>query len=293
MNQELTRKNLKYFRKENGMSQADLAKELSFGRSIISEYESGRKTITDDSAMRFADYFDVEYSDFISCDFEEMELVRIGSDLFYEKMSLFLPIAKSDQALKNKRFKEAVEKHEQIFDQLSKLKSTSYSPLLLLGNMRECTREYAELMKETSCASESAVNYLGLFIFLELLMSNVRKIIESIDYPNVILNQLKEQAPSMKNKLEGVEEEDKKKAKLITEMVSGDEVQKGMTELIKVIKQSPEWKDVGDYYIAIRYAWNSVDNDLSPGMNYRIGSEMLESFAKIGNPYATAILKLI
>lgn len=292
MNQEITRKNLKFFRKENGLSLAKLGEIRGFSKSTISEYESGKKTITADSALNFADYFEIEYADFVSCDFEEMEKTEIGSESFYENLALFLPIVKSELALKNTAFKKTVEKHEKIYDSLKKMNPNSCNPAWYFNDIQSCAGEYLGLKDDPNCTGEAAVNYLGLILFLELWMSSFRKLIESIDYPNIMMNKLEENSPELKIRLEGADEEEKKKAKLVTEIFSGAQFKDGINDLIKFLKQSPQWKDIGDYYIAMRYVWGSVENDLSPGMNYRIGSEMLQAFADVGNPYAAAILNL-
>ena len=292
MNQELTRKNLIYFRKENNLTQAVLAKELMYSRSTISEYESGKKPITDDAAMRMAEYFEVEYTDFISCNFEDMERMEIGSELFYDNLALFLPIVKSEQALKNTKFTEAVEMHEKIYVTLKRVDASLFNPMMLLFDIRSCVGKYLSISNDPDCSEEAFVNSLGLIMFLEFWMSSARKVIESIDNPNITSNKLTEKAPGIKIRLESAEEDEKKQAKLAIEAFLGARFKNGVSDIIQAIKQSSLWKDVGDYYLAMRYVWGSVDNDLSPGMNYRIGNEMLLTFADVGNPYAAAVLSL-
>lgn len=41
-----------------------------------------------------------------------------------------------------------------------------------------------------------------------------------------------------------------------------------------IIKKSPNWSDLADYYLALQYIWNLVDNDLDWGFNQRIGMEI-------------------
>ena len=46
------------------------------------------------------------------------------------------------------------------------------------------------------------------------------------------------------------------------------------------------WSELGDYYLALQYVWNIVDNDFTPEFNNRIGSEMLDALVSVKNRYA-------
>ena len=290
MDRELIRKNLKYFRKENKMRQQDLADELGLeSKSTISEYETGKKDISWDVANKIAEYFNVEYADLVSCDFAEMDKMEIGSAFFYEKINIFLPIVKSDQALKNKEFQRTVEKHEKLFNNIQ---TQLYNPLMMMREIANCGQSYEALSRVTECSCEAKVNNLGLTLFAELLFNTAKVLLNSIDTPNVILNQVEKNSSLKRYQLETIDESDKKKAVEAVGLITSSEMQKKIVDSIKEIRKSLDWRDVGDYYLAMRYAWGITGSDLTLGMSYRVGSEMLISLADVGNPYAEAVLNL-
>lgn len=53
---------LRLTRVYHDMSKAELARELGFSRSFITELESGSKKVTIETLQRYADYFDIPVS---------------------------------------------------------------------------------------------------------------------------------------------------------------------------------------------------------------------------------------
>lgn len=63
-------KNLKYLRKENNLSQNNLAKKLNVNQTIIARWEDENREPTISSAVKVAEYFEVNIDDLISVDLE-------------------------------------------------------------------------------------------------------------------------------------------------------------------------------------------------------------------------------
>lgn len=61
--------------------------------------------------------------------------------------------------------------------------------------------------------------------------------------------------------------------------------QEGMLQLIRLLKQSENYGDLADYYLAMRYVIGMVANDYSDDLNKTIGMEMLMAYASLGNQY--------
>ena len=70
------------------------------------------------------------------------------------------------------------------------------------------------------------------------------------------------------------------------------EIKDEMAEWLLAVKKSGEWSNLADYYLALRYVLNLVDNDLDWGYNQRIGIEMMYSFLSVKNKYAARFIKL-
>lgn len=59
------RENLKYFRSEEKISQADLSKETGINQKTIGAYEEGRATPKPDALIILADYFGIRVDELI------------------------------------------------------------------------------------------------------------------------------------------------------------------------------------------------------------------------------------
>ena len=66
-------------------------------------------------------------------------------------------------------------------------------------------------------------------------------------------------------------------AAVILASIDDDEAKEMVDERLTAVKKSAEWSDLADYYLALQYVWNIVDNDLEWAFNRRIGYEMLNA----------------
>lgn len=69
-----------------------------------------------------------------------------------------------------------------------------------------------------------------------------------------------------------------------------NDIEEMVQDLLKVL-QAGGLSNLAYYYLAIRYAYGIVRNELSTEMNQAIGNEMLWSFSELGNAYATNFLR--
>ena len=75
--------------------------------------------------------------------------------------------------------------------------------------------------------------------------------------------------------------------------IADKETRELITDMLTKVKESKQWSELADYYLALQYTWNLVDNDLDHGFNQRIGIEMMSAFASVKNSYAARYLKFI
>ena len=76
-------KNLKFLRKDKGMSQQKLAEELGFSRSNIAAYERGNSEPNVQKLLTISNFFNINLSDFLSKDLAEVranDLLDSNSD---------------------------------------------------------------------------------------------------------------------------------------------------------------------------------------------------------------------
>lgn len=62
--------------------------------------------------------------------------------------------------------------------------------------------------------------------------------------------------------------------------------------IIKVLKETNQWSQLGDYYLALRYVLGIIDNDYTNEMNQMVGMQMICAFAQLDNQYALNFIKL-
>ena len=65
-----------------------------------------------------------------------------------------------------------------------------------------------------------------------------------------------------------------------------------ITVLIRLLKETEEGAEIGDYYLALRYVLGMVDTGYSNEMNQAVGMQMMMSFAQLGNRYAFDYIKI-
>ena len=63
--------------------------------------------------------------------------------------------------------------------------------------------------------------------------------------------------------------------------------------MLLTIKQSRVWSDLADYYLALQYDWNLVNNGKGWGFNQRIGTEMMNAFLTVHNPYVAQYVRCL
>ena len=62
---------------------------------------------------------------------------------------------------------------------------------------------------------------------------------------------------------------------------------------IELLMECPEFKDLSYYYIALRYIYGAVADNLTLEMSDLIGRTMMAAFAKAGNKYALRYFRLL
>ena len=93
---------LKELRKENGITQSELAKSLNVSRSSIAMYENGERIPSYETLEVISDFFNVSILYLLgkeSVDYSNEELFKINEKLSDNQKRLLLAIAK--QILKN------------------------------------------------------------------------------------------------------------------------------------------------------------------------------------------------
>lgn len=71
-------KNIRYCRKQSGISQKDFASAIGVAQSTIHSWESKRTSVTVPYARKIAKYFGIDFEEFCDVDLERRDLELVG-----------------------------------------------------------------------------------------------------------------------------------------------------------------------------------------------------------------------
>jgi len=97
-------------------------------------------------------------------------------------------------------------------------------------------------------------------------------------------SRLKEGLVDRKELIYETKQRDKRNANMKKDFI--EEYDKLINVLIKSLKENSEWSQLGDYYLALRYILNIIDNGYFKEFNQSVGIQMMQSFALLDNNYA-------
>lgn len=274
-------KNIRCLRKAYGETQEQLGEVIGVEKNTISYYENGKREPDKETLTAIASHFMISVEELMFCDLSENDKINFDYKIFWENIDSILPIAVSEKAMENEFFRNAYTIHKKIFDELQKQKLES------IGMVIMCIEGYAKAYEDEISKVEAAVNFLGLWYFFTLIIKNTPEVLIS---RTAAMEQIMRRDSKIRNTLENSNQKFHKEAKKIAEIMFTPDTEKMVKQFLTVVKKSSIWCELGDYYLALLFVWNIVDNGLKIALNRRIGAEMLNAFLTVGNPYATNYL---
>lgn len=268
-------KNIRSLRKSHKETQEELGKVLNVSKSTISMYENGNREVDADSLHLIAKHYGITaeelmYSIIPLLDYQQPQITW---DKLIDFTEAYFPIISTPEALQNPEFTKGYEILLDLFDRMRKNpRGILTGPIL--DRIKEC---FYVAMKDSSCSNEAAANLLSFF-FLEYSTISDK---EETELAEAVMSG-KGQKPDFtkkyilkNNTMIGKRNEQKQKyAKTHNKIIA---------LLITKLKQSPNYSDLADYYIALRYLFDFCDNNLSPETNKLIGKELIKTFANLDN----------
>ena len=294
-------KNISALRKAYGDSQEKLADYLHTKRHTISQYENGKRIPDDEIKCAIAKRYIVSVQMLMFSDLSGYDLkfnIENTNEICFQ-----FPIITSDKALANSNFYEAYTHHKKLYDFFMKfpklIKEISLDNLEILseymeifGKLPDYLEAYSKSYKNDDIKIESAVNYIAMYHFIsafkqfpemiktalinkvEQLSSNINGMIDEVSVmpENTIQESLSRCCPIFNNTFD-----DQKYNKLLDDMMN-------------TIRKNPEYSDLEQYYEALEYIDNIIDNNTDLATNIRTGYDNLKHIAKRGNSYALRYL---
>ena len=275
-------KNIKGLRKACGQTLLDLAVDIGIEVSTISQYETGKRVPQRDIISKIAKHFRITESELIHGDFshmKDMTTVPVNNKRYnaivFDK---FFPVICTDEAMKNDNFKKGYQIHIKLYDLLLKENVFDDSQISL------CLELYKKSYEEG--IEEGIANSLWWIMFFGFICSVMN--------PRIIakIERLQGKEATVKDIISGFlysfdDEQDEENVKF--EKVKAEYIKENQIEMlvdIALLKKSKLYADLGDFYLAMRYIFGLLDNDMSPEMNSAIGFEMMHTFKVLGNQYA-------
>lgn len=273
--------NIRCLRVAYGETQEQLGNAINVAKNTISSYEKGRTEPDKDVLSLIAVHYMISVEELLSCDFSEIDKITFNQNKFWEQIDVILPVTSSENAIKNEHFNKAYSVHRKFFDELQKQRLDNIDKAII------CFREYFDAFDDENSREEAAANFIGLWYLLMLMIKLVPKVIKD---QSAALMQIKSNNPKIIRKLENIDSDFEKDVNDLISEFNDFEWNEMLSEFIKSIKKSGKWYELADYYLALQFFFNLVDNDMTWEFNRRIGVEMLIAFASVGNPYATHFL---
>ncbi len=271
-------KNIQHLRKMYGETLNDLGKVITFGKSTVKDFESGRRKPDIKTLNKIAKHYGKTVDELMSTDLTELNEVKMEANSINDMVNLFqiiLPLFYSEDAIKNAKFEKGYKYCRRIVE-------SCFNGQELRGTIIvDAFQAYADAAEEID--SPEIVANLMWTIFV--LWTQIIDVKEMRSWQSKLLSNgfdIKDYMNMRENESDEVKE---KKLAFVSDF---DEI---IIRIIKTLKSDLKWADLGDYYIALKYVMAMVDSDLSPEMSSAAGMQMMMTFAKIGNPHALNFIK--
>ena len=273
--------NIRSLRKAYGETQERLGAALNVEKNTISYYENGNREPNKDMLTALAKHFMVSVEELMYCDLSGIGIITVDNNVFWKNIDIVLPIVLSEEAMENLYFKRAYRLHRIFYDELRKINMDS------IDHMDVCLDEYLKAYEDEKIKPEAAANFLAIWNLMLTMLKTVPLVMK--ERPAALM-QVAAKDTRVRQMIDNLDPNFEKDAQKITIALNDSEMTEFMDELKTTIKHS-KYSDLADYYIALQYIWNIVDNEMGWDFNRRVGVEMLNSFMSVGNIYATRFLK--
>lgn len=273
--------NLKHLRKSYGETQEELAKALYLEKNTISQYESGSRKPDEETLKGIAKRYGVTMDSLLYEDLSFVpDMLAYYSDIDsnFLMVSGFFPIYRLDRRFDTKTIR-AFEAHKQL------LFGSSEVDIDLI------IEAYDEAYDKFDIDSDEflviAVNLLSLCILLYSSIFNEASVKQVKDFLLKDKKSKKEISSFVLN--------------VVLPSFNDNEVRSpqfkrdlnvGLLYLIEILKESRKYSKVADYFFALRYMFNLVDNDYDYATNQLIGSELINGLSRLNNPYAKKFIQI-
>ncbi len=273
--------NIRALRNAYYESQEELGVVLGVVKSAVSAYENGKRQPDRGMLSKIAAHYWVSVEELCFCDLTGTRSIDLNVKVFLHNICHLFPIIKTEEAMKNQHFRKAHRWHELFLSGIQN-NNGDFDELFI------CFEEYGKAYEDANIEEETEANLLGLCLLFIAICRVTKEAI--IVQPKLVKNAVKKDK-YLKRIIERKNEITKEIDEVLPVFEEPEFIEM-INEMMTTLKQSKRWNYLADYYLALGYMFNNVDNGLDWSINRRIGAEMLRAFASLGNPYAIRYIKI-
>lgn len=279
MDENIIGKNIKHLRMMRGETMDELGSVLHVTKSTVEGYESGRRLPDAKKLEVIAKYYGKTVDEMMHNKIYEIDGVDSTKIVeMKELLNVFLrifPLIETEKAYENEAFSKGM---KEIREMLNLIYNGEEVDGNIISEICECFEDAIEAE-----VIECVANMIWCIFFLwtqqyadidKMRKIQHRIVNKQVDWKELIYeNQKNNKAVS-----------DQRKRFIV-------DFDESLFGLISILKETEQWSQLGDYYLALRYVFGIVDTEYSEEMNQLIGLQMLLAFVQIGNKYALDFFK--
>lgn len=280
MSENILGKNIQFMRKLYGETLDELGDVLKLARNTVKGYESGRSEPNLETLVELSKHYGRTVDEMLNVKLYELEGIDSKRIVDMDEMlGVFLhqlPLVESKEANENGYFLKGMLVVKEMLNSF-------YSGEDVKGTViTDATDFFGEALKEE--IYEAGANMLWCIFFLwtqqytdlkSLQKLKKRLYLKQVDWKEMIYEIKKDEKKSTNKKHAFIADFD--------ETING---------LIGILKSMNQWANLGDFYLALRYRLGMIDTGCSNEMNKAVGTQMMISYALLGNQYALDFLKI-
>lgn len=278
MQSDLICKNIKHLRLLHGETQEELGRILNVERNTISNYENGR---TPDSVCieRIARHYKVSIDELMTTELQECMGLNPANIVDMDKMmdcyTAIIPFI--DTEIDNISFMDGVKKINIILDTLRKDGVLSSS---IIMEAYDC---FVKAIEED--VEEAIVNLIWCIFFIwSQQYADFNRTLQ-------LQKRLSEHRIEWKELIYEINKNIDSTVDKRHEFISNyDSI---LYDMISALKDRNQFRELGDYFLALRYIVGMIDTDYSDEINRIVGIEMMLSFVKMENEYALKYIEAV
>ncbi len=269
--------NIRLLRKVWGQTQKELGSAIGVESNTISMYESGARTPDLTTLDSIASYYGIPVDSLIHEDLSHIPLktISITWESVITLLEKLLPVIPLSKDYSDPDFENGYKRIERICNNIQQP-----GGLVFRSTFLDALDDFSNSFSEHSTV-ESVANTLWLIFAMYMLLPDEH----AIEAGKAVLNGLGTKKDFSKKYMikganpTGQENLARKRAYAIDQ-------HDGIIEFISLLKETPQYSALGDYYLAFQYIIGMVINENSSDLNQQIGIEMMTAYLELGNPYA-------